>query len=180
MHEIRRPAPWQRQPGETARAFYAFTLYRDMPPKERSLRRVAEALGYIRAMQGLRRPPVPGRIVAWSQRFAWVERAAAWDAEKERLAREAEAEAIKTMRERHAREAVALQERALQRLRDMRPEELSPRDVLAFLVEAARLERLSRGEPETVTEERNPWVEAVLRTWERRRQGEMRDAQRDA
>jgi hypothetical protein len=36
----------------------------------------------------------------------------------------------------------------------MKPEELGANDVLRMLVEAAKLERLSRGEPETVKEER--------------------------
>lgn len=176
---VERPALWERQRGESVRAFHAFTLYRDLPPRERSLRRVAGLLyGDTRATNG-RRKSVPGRIQAWATRWSWAERAAAWDAELERHARNAAIEAIEEMRRRHAQEAVALQERALKRLREMRPEELSPRDVLLFIVEAAKLERMSRGEPETVTENRNHWVEAVLAVWERRRRTEACDAQRE-
>jgi hypothetical protein len=51
------------------------------------------------------------------------------------------------MAERHAREAVALQEKALRRLQQMQPEELSPVQVLDYFIQAAKLERLSRGEP---------------------------------
>ena len=47
-----------------------------------------------------------------------------------------------------------LQNKAVERLRQLRPEELKPRDTLSFLVEAAKLERLARGEPtERVAEE---------------------------
>lgn len=165
-----RPTPWDRQPGESPKAFYAFVLYRDLPPNERSLRRVADLLyGHNPATRRPQHRHVPGQIKRWAERFAWVERAAAWDQERERIAREAEAEAIRAMRERHAKEAVALQERALARLRALDPSELSARDVLAYLIEAAKLERISRGEPETITEGRNVWVEAVIAAWQRRK-----------
>jgi hypothetical protein len=51
------------------------------------------------------------------------------------------------MAERHAKEALMLQNKAVERLRQLRPEELKPRDTLSFLIEAAKLERLARGEP---------------------------------
>ncbi len=47
-----------------------------------------------------------------------------------------------------------LQNKAIERLRQLRPEELKARDTLTYLVEAAKLERLARGEPtERVAEE---------------------------
>jgi len=58
------------------------------------------------------------------------------------------------MTERHVKEARALQGKALERLRALRPEELAPLEVLRYLVEAAKLERLALGEPETVSEAR--------------------------
>jgi hypothetical protein len=58
------------------------------------------------------------------------------------------------MAERHAQEARGLQAKALERLRALRPEELGPADVLRYFVEAAKLERLALGEPETVAEQR--------------------------
>jgi hypothetical protein len=151
------------------KAFAAFCCYRDLSPRERSLRRVADLLYGDRGATKGRRKSVPGAIQRWASRFAWLERAAAWDEERERLAREAEVEAIKAMRERHAKEAVALQERALARLRALDPAELSPRDVLAFIVEATKLERISRGQPETIAEQRDTWVEAVIEAWQARK-----------
>lgn len=169
MSDPGRPRPWERQPRESEEAFYAFTLYRDMSPRKRSLRRVADLIdGHEGVTREPRRRHVPGRIKRWAERFAWVERALAWDEEQDRLRREAQREAVEEMLRRHAQEAVALQTKALQRLRELDPSELSPRDVLAFFVEAAKLERISRGEPETIAEERNPWIEAVIRAWERR------------
>jgi hypothetical protein len=54
------------------------------------------------------------------------------------------------MGERHAKEAQGLQAKALERMRTLRPEEMSPGDVLRFFVEAAKLERLALGEPDAL------------------------------
>lgn len=158
------PAPWERQPGESARAYAAFCIYRDMPPRKRSLREVAAKL---KGKPG-KYKSVPANISMWSAKWRWAERAAAWDEERDRQEREAQIRAVKEMRERHAREAMALQEKALKRLKAMNPEELSPADVLRYFVEAAKLERISRGEPETIQEQRNDWVSALLQVWSRR------------
>jgi hypothetical protein len=56
-------------------------------------------------------------------------------------------EAVKEMGERHAKEALMLQNKAIERLRQLRPEELKPRETLDFLVGAAKLERQARGDP---------------------------------
>jgi hypothetical protein len=54
------------------------------------------------------------------------------------------------MAERQAKEARALQAKALERLKALKAEELGPADVLRYFVEAAKLERLALGEPDTV------------------------------
>jgi hypothetical protein len=72
----------------------------------------------------------------------------------ERAKREKLIEAVEEMAERHAKEALMLQNKALERLRQLRPEELTPRETLSYLIDAAKLERLARGEPtERVAEE---------------------------
>jgi len=155
---------WERLPGESAKAYEAFCIYRDLPPHERSLKAVAEKLGGKRSGKSRALRP----LERWSSRYRWVERAAAWDEEQDRQARAAQLEAIKEMRERHAREAMMLQKKAIERLNSMDPRELSAADVLRFLIEAAKLERLARGEPETIQEHRNEWVDAVLAAWQQR------------
>lgn len=136
------PLPWERQPREGTKPFEAFVIYRDQGPK-RGQRPTAKAIG-----KSLR------LIVKWSQRWRWVERARAWDEELDRQNRASQVAAVKEMRERHAREALALQEKALKRLKELKREELSASDVLRFFVEAAKLERVARGEPETIQEQR--------------------------
>jgi len=155
---------WERLPGESAKAYEAFCIYRDLPPHERSLKAVAEKLGGKRSGKSRALRP----LERWSSRYRWVERAQAWDEEVDRRAREAHLRAVKEMRERHARMAVALQQKALDRLKQMDPDELEPLEVLKYLIEAAKLERLARGEPETIQEHRNEWVDAVLAAWQQR------------
>jgi hypothetical protein len=148
MSSIHQPQPWEHQPGESPRAFAAFCAYRNLGPL-RSLRAAAEAF------YGRLSASVVRQMQTWSGTFNWVERSDAWDLHLDAEARQAKVKAQREMAERHAQEARGLQAKALERLRSLRPEELAPADVLRYLVEAAKLERLALGEPETVTEQRN-------------------------
>jgi len=148
MSDIHQPSPWEHQPGESSRAFAAFCAYRDLGPF-RSLRAAAEAF------YGRLSASVVRQLQTWSGTFKWVERSDAWDRYLDAEARQAKVKAQREMAERHAQEARGLQAKALERLRSLRPEELAPADVLRYFVEAAKLERLALGEPETVTEQRN-------------------------
>ena len=141
------PLPWERQAGESARAFGAFCAYRDLGA-HRSLRAAAEAF-YGRKGASLER-----QFDRWSRAFGWAERVAAWDRHLDAEACKAQEQARRDMAERHVKEARTLQAKAVERLRAIRPEELAPAEVLRFLVEAAKLERLALGEPETVLEQR--------------------------
>lgn len=164
------PEPWEQQPGESAKAYAAFCLYRDLPPAKRSLRAVTELI--YGPKPGMKRSQrnVPGKIRDWAARWRWAERAKAWDEEQDRQNREAQLQAIKEMRERHAEQAKYLQAKALEALQKMVPQEFSPADALRYLIEGAKLERISRGEPETIQETRSTWTDAVLAAWERRMQ----------
>ena len=57
---------------------------------------------------------------------------------------------------------MSVQAKAAERLKTLDPLSLNPREVLSFFVEAARLERTSRGEPESI-EERQIKADAVIR-----------------
>jgi hypothetical protein len=131
---------WDRQPREGARAYEAFALYREMG-YTRSVSKVAQRLG--KQVSLIRR---------WSSAYDWVSRVKAWDAHQEQETRQQQAQAVREMRKRHAQEALAIQEKALSRLRQMDIGELSASDVIKFFVEGARLERVARGEPEAINE----------------------------
>jgi hypothetical protein len=143
--------PWERQPGEPNLWFSRFQRYLLAGPS-RSL------LGTVngeRTEKGReKQSKVPG---SWNQAFArwnWRERAEAWDERVRHEAREAHAHDVEEMNRRHIQEAQALQNKAVQRLRDLKVEELSVTDTLRFVIEATKLERTARGEPETIEERR--------------------------
>jgi len=64
---------WERQPGEPAKAYAAFCVYRDLPASERSL-----TAAYGR--HSGKNARAPGFWAEWSRDWLWVERAAAYDA----------------------------------------------------------------------------------------------------
>lgn len=150
-------SPWEQQAGESAKAYAAFCLYRDLGSR-RSLDEASRS--YHRSGRDIqhasagRSPRASGTIRRWAQRYNWLARARAWDQEAERIKQAEQHAAIQEMAERHAKEALMMQNKAVERLRQLRPEELGARETLAYLVEAAKLERLARGEPtERVSQE---------------------------
>src|SRR5690349_20623085 len=112
-------APWEQQAGESARAFGAFCVYRDLGPR-RSLRAAAAAF-YGQSSAARER-----QCDKWSRAFHWVARASAWDRHLDTEARQAQEAARREMAERHVKEARALQAKAVERLRALRPVELGP------------------------------------------------------
>jgi len=127
---------WERQPGETAKAYAAFCVYRDLGPG-RSLEKAAQAMGYKSRKN----------FSIWHSKYEWVKRAEAYDEYLERRKREEHEKAILEMAERHARLAVAFQQKIAQRIQMIDPNELTPQDLARWLEIATKLERLSRGEP---------------------------------
>lgn len=133
--------PWHRRKGETGKAWEAFQVYRDLGPT-RSANKTA---GQLKKAGSL--------IRAWKLKYDWEERAAAWDRHLERekdsawvRSQTAHPDEIAAMNARHAEAALALQQKALLRLAQLDPAQLTPPQVLAYLVEAVKLERTARGE----------------------------------
>jgi hypothetical protein len=93
---------WERQEGESARAYEAFSLYRDYGPA-RSIAKVAEALGKSRAL-----------LERWSVAHEWVDRVAALEARDEMVRRDAVDAHLRERAEGYARREAALHERALE------------------------------------------------------------------
>ena len=149
--------PWDRLPGESSKAYRAFCLYRDLGSR-RSLNEASRVYHNDSAANGnaarARRREASGQIRLWASRWSWAARVEAWDQDLEQVKRSKLIEAIEEMADRHIKEAMMLQNKAVERLRQLRPEELKPRETLDYLIEAAKLERLARGEPtERIAEE---------------------------
>ena len=159
--------PWERQEGEGVKAFEAFLIYLNMGT-ERSQQAVANELSKSRQL-----------LARWSAAYRWVERAAAFDDD---VLRRAHAEAVKKARkmsDRHIGIALKMQEKALAALEKMKPEEIDPKNLVAFVREATKLERENRTE---VVRETDPdkgegvksssLADVIAEAWERRRQNE--------
>lgn len=97
---------WTRQENESAKAFEAFELYRDMG-SERSHRAVAEALYGVQAKYSIR------TVHEWSRKFDWVARVDALDARDEMVRREAVEAHVQANAEDRAKREAALLDRAL-------------------------------------------------------------------
>lgn len=141
------PLPWERRENESTKAYEAFCTYRDMG-RERSLSKVAEKLQKSGSLIG-----------RWSREQDWVNRAAKWDDEQDRLEREIaqreQAKAIREMRTRHAKLAEAMLVKAARGLAKIPDDEIKPGDVSRMVDIASKLERISRGDVGEVIEERD-------------------------
>lgn len=134
---------WEPLEGETSKAYEAFSIYRDMGT-QRSLSKVSEKLQKSETLIG-----------RWSRQNDWVNRAAAWDAEQDRIVREEQLKDIKKMRKTHADLAVAMLVKSAQALKRIPPEELKAGDISRMIEVGSKLERVSRGDVGEVIEERN-------------------------
>ena len=125
-------APWEQQPGESAKAFEAFAIYRDMGV-ERSVRKVTQRLNKSLTLIG-----------KWSSRYNWPERARAYDRDLDRQAHAQAVRDVRGMTNRHIRIAMQLQAKALEALEQLNVATLSPKMQLAFLAKATEIERMNR------------------------------------
>lgn len=129
-------APWLRREGESAKAYYAFTLYRDMDPKERSID--AAFAAYTGQEKG--KKSAAGHFTRWSAEHDWKARAEAYDAhrEAERLAARG-TEEIEAFRERQRQLAAATTATAVrmlqklnQRLEALDASEITPQMIPSY------------------------------------------------
>lgn len=138
-----------RQAGEPAESFDTFCTFKDLG-RTRTLVKAAEETGVRHSVLTIR-----------SGKWRWYDRANAWDDHLLREANAAEVKAVREMRERHIRLAQHLQfvgggtiaklAEAIQRNELV---EITPAEARALVEAGAKLERLNRGEPETIVEQR--------------------------
>lgn len=124
--------PWERQKGESEKAYEAFAAYRDMGP-ERSITKVSQSLNKTRTLIG-----------RWSSQWNWTERVRAYDNELEKEARAKAVKDRKAMTDRHIGIAMQLQKKALEALGSLSVEDMSPKDIKEYIKMATDLERLNR------------------------------------
>lgn len=133
---------WEPLEGESSKAYEAFSIYRDMGI-QRGIRKVAQELGKSETLMS-----------RWSSQYNWVERAAAWDAEQDRIMREEQVQSIKKMRKQHADLAYSMLIKAAKALKRLPEDEIKASDISRMVETASKLERISRGDVGDVIEER--------------------------
>lgn len=144
--------PWERQEAEKEKSWSGFVTYRDLGAGKRSIKKAADIVGVNPESLGLH-----------ARLWRWVERAAAWDRELDRVAREAKIKAAEDMAVRHIN-AHLLEQRVsvrelmkIDRKSEAFPDDvvLEPKEVRDLLDHGIKGERLARGEPETIAEQRH-------------------------
>jgi hypothetical protein len=124
---------WDRQPGELPRNHGLFLMYRDMG----RIRTVAQ----LASMSPLKY----GSIARIARYGKWVARAGLWDAEQDRIAAIRLQDAREEMARKHSAAARKLMDKALERLKTLDVDSISPHALVLMLDTAARIERAALG-----------------------------------
>lgn len=127
-------ASWDRQTSESSKAFASFCQYRNAHPLQRSVARVGQQLGKSVTL-----------LERWSTRFQWVQRAAAFDREEDRLSQARRVRDIEEMNQRHAEIAATALGKVAERLGSLDANSLRPNELARLLEIASRAERMARG-----------------------------------
>jgi hypothetical protein len=132
---------WDRQDGESSKAFGAFTIYRDAGA-ERKLQQVAEVLRCSGA-----------NVRRWATRWCWARRAAEWDIAQDHLKQKALQRERTKMIERQAKLGMEMQDIGASALYDLKrrmqsskPTRVRPTEIAKLIEAGAQLERRARGE----------------------------------
>lgn len=153
---------WERLPEETARAYKAFSIYRDMGPQKRSQRETAKC--YYEAKNRLNR----GQIDRWSVKFNWVQRCKLYDDFIDEQKRQQTLDEILDMATRQAKIGTAMQQLGatlLKGLMENPPKAANTLDVVRLTRTGAEIERLARGVPTQIVEEQGKERDMVVIQW---------------
>jgi hypothetical protein len=134
--------PWDRQPGESAKAYRAFTLYRD-----KQADRTFESVAGLLQCSGT-------NIRRWAKRWNWADRVRAHDIHSDRIELDVLSRERLAMKKRMARQGIDMQAAAADGLSELlrlikrkkRPLRLSASDIARLAEVGGKLERYARGD----------------------------------
>ena len=156
--------PWERQKGESEKAFEAFSLYRDKGAS-RTLISVAEELQKSYTL-----------IRRWCDRWNWEDRVRDYDNDLEREAKKNAQKGLRDMYTRQTKIAMQVQEKALQALKQLNIEAMSPKDIKEYIRMATELERLNRTLSAAPDESKKAGsgslADTIIAAYQRRKDGE--------
>jgi hypothetical protein len=124
---------WDKSLDESPPAWESFQLYRNLGP-ERSIAKTAEEVGKDISL-----------LERWSSKHKWVLRANAFDAHADQEIQRLQIKERVDMTKRHARMSMLGQQKLVERLNEMAPEDISSSDIPRWLDIVVKVERLSRG-----------------------------------
>lgn len=159
MGDTSKIKPWERQPGESEKAFEAFARYRDMG-ESRTFTAVA---GKLQKSGSL--------IRRWKDKFDWEQRVSAYDNDLERQAHREKQKLVADTRKRQLQIAMQLEKKALEALNMIQPEDMTARDIKEMLRLATDIERktLIEAEQNTETEQaRTSLADSIISAYEKR------------
>ncbi len=129
---------WDRRPGESAKAYRAFTLYRD-----KQADRTFESVAGLLQCSGT-------NIRRWAKRWDWTSRVRAYDIHLDRIELDALSRERLAMKKRMARQGIDMQLAAADGLSELMrktgPRGLSASDIAKLAEVGSKLERYARGE----------------------------------
>src|SRR3954447_23768641 len=93
---------WERQPGESLKAYNAFRIYRELK-RDRSLAGVTAALARSKHRDAIpggtdtsqkRKSVKSGQVGLWSRKYNWKQRASEWDIQAEKYSKQRSAQSF--------------------------------------------------------------------------------------
>lgn len=145
---------WERQTGETQKAFAAFCIYRNQPKSGRSIKKAAQSLGkHHRTLEG------------WSAKYKWIERVKLYDDYMDTLKMRQREDDIKDAHEYHRGVARVLIEKLEEKIKRLEPDEITAQSVPNLLRVATEVELRSLGELSNrveIVDDRSSKVSLVL------------------
>lgn len=134
--------PWERQDGETEKAFSAFKAYLEM--EDRNITELARRLSKSRQL-----------IDKWKQKYNWQERCIAWDKSLQEIEYKTAVKERKKMAKRHIAIAMSMQAKAVEALKQIDVSKLTPGEIIRLFDTSVKIERLSRGEATFINSSKN-------------------------
>lgn len=157
--------PWDRQKGESEKAYEAFSIYRDMC-EERTVSAVVKKLEKSRTL-----------IDRWKKNYQWEERVRLYDNWLEKKARQKIVKNRQDMIDRHIQIAQNLQGKAMSALQNADSDRMSFKDIREILKIATELERVTQGmaDAEITTKEqesKTSFADMITSAYQKRKSGD--------
>lgn len=120
---------WERLENESAEAYEAFSLYRDMNPAERSLAQVGRKLGKSKAL-----------MERWSSKHEWQRRVREYERYIDAIALRKATTQLAEMRARHIKIGQMLQTKGLKALDTIKADEIPVKHAIRMVTDGMKFE----------------------------------------